>query len=137
MSFAPKPRPKLATLFSSDRGARTQQLELFVEVFFNRTDSALTIIENDPQQINVQEPFSQLTTLHLAVFRQNVLVVEAITQHPITDIAIRDGFGRRAIDMCIYTSNEDIIEAVFARTYQREDVLLDGGGDGPVVPFRR
>lgn len=137
MSLAPKPRPKLAALFSSDRGARTQQLELFVEVFYNRTESALAIIENDPNQINVQEPFSNLTTLHLAVFRQNVRVVEAITMHPITDIAIRDGFGRRAIDMCIYTSNEDIIEAVFSRTYQREDLMLEGDGDGPVVPFRR
>lgn len=137
MSLAPKPHAKLAALFSSDRGARTQQLELFVEVFYNRTESALAIIENDPNQINVQEPFSNLTTLHLAVFRQNVRVVEAITRHPVTDIAIRDGFGRRAVDMCIYTSNNDIIEAIFARTYQREDILLEGGDDGPVVPFRR
>ncbi len=137
MSLAPKPRPKLAALFSSDRGARTQQLELFVEVFYNRTEPALAIIENDPQQINVQEPFSQLTTLHLAVFRQNLRVVEAITRHPVTDITVQDGFGRLAIDMCIYTSNDEIIEAVFARTYQREDLMLEGGDDGPVVPFRR
>ncbi|MFN3226826.1 MAG: hypothetical protein ACE360_11325 [Hyphomicrobiales bacterium] len=137
MSLAPKPRPNLNALFSSDRGARTKKLSLFIEVFFNRTEPALAIIQNDPEQINVQEPFSELTTLHLAIFRQNERIVDALTAHPVTDVMIKDSFGRRAIDMCVYTTNEGLIEAVFARTYQRADLQLEGGNEGPVVPFRR
>lgn len=137
MSLAPKPRPSLGALFSSDRGARTKKHSLFVEVFFNRTAPALAIIESDPEQINVQEPFSELTTLHLAIFRQNFRVVKALTSHPVTDVTIKDSFGRRAIDMCVYTSNDEMIELIFRRTYQKADLLLDGGGNGPVVPLRR
>lgn len=137
MSLAPKPRPNLSALFSSDRGARTKKHSLFVEVFFNRTEPALAIIQNDSEQINIQEPFSELTTLHLAIFRQNARVVDALTAHPVTDFTIKDSFGRRAIDMCIYTTDENLIESVFKRTYQRADLLLSDSGDGPVVPFRR
>lgn len=50
-------------------------------------------------------------------------------------IELRDRLGRRAIDMCRYTLNEAIHEAVFARTYQRELIDLEHGGS--VVMFRK
>lgn len=99
------------------RGSKTQPLSLLEAVYFDRTDRAKAIIEVDPEQVSQQDPFAGLTPLHVAIFRQNVDIVRALVAHPRTDPSLADGFGRRAIDMCVYTSNDAIFRLVAERMY--------------------
>ena len=107
------------------RGARTQPLSLLQAVYFDRTERAKAIIEADPGQVNQQDPFTGLTPLHVAIFRQNVEVVRALVAHPRTDINLRDGFNRRPIDMCVYTRDEEMFLIVVGRTHQKELLELN------------
>ncbi len=136
MSLAPRPIPPARRSIFSDSGEQTAKLSLISAVYYDRTKQASDIIDTDPDQINLQDPFAGLTALHIAIFRQNALIVERIAKHPITRIDIEDKFGRKAIDMCVYTGNEGIFRTVFERTYRVELLTLDIGDDGPVVPFR-
>lgn len=132
-------QPKTNQKFSifSDSGESTAKLQLIQAVFFDRTKSALEIIKTDPDQINEQDPFAGLTPLHIAIFRQNVAVVEALANHPVTNTDAADRFGRKPIDMCIYTSLDEIFAAVLKRTYQSALLELENGEGGGVVPFKR
>lgn len=136
MSLEPlRKSPRRSVLFPGS-GAQTAKLSLFQAIFFERTDPALKIIETDPEQINLQEPFAALTSLHLAIFRQNVLVVQAICRHPITSIHLEDRFGRKPIDMCLYTRNDQIFSAVLERSYRKAILELETDGTGTVVAFK-
>ena len=135
MAALPKPKTSRARALFSDTGERTAKLSLFQEVFYDRTERALKIIETDPDQINLVDPFAGLTSLHVAIFRQNVDVVEAITAHPIADLEIRDKFERRPIDMCIYAQNDRIYSAVFERTFRAAILTLESDGKGSILPF--
>ena len=137
MSLAPLPKsPRRASIFSG-KGLGTAKLSLFEAVFFDRTKRALEIIEKDPEQINTVDPFAGLSTLHLAIFRQNSEVVSALCVHPVTKMDIEDRFGRKPIDMCVYTTNDAIFEAVLRRSYGAALYALENGDDGPVAPFPR
>lgn len=137
MSLVPLAKsPRRAVLFPGS-GAKTAKLSLFQAVFFDRTKSALDIIDTDPDQINAQEPFAGLTSLHLAIFRQNLSVVQKLCGHPVTAIHLQDRFGRRPIDMSIYTRNGEIFSAVLERTYQKAILELETDGAGTVVAFNR
>ena len=78
--------------------------KLIRATYFNKTKTALELIENDPEQINRRDPYGGLTALHIAVFRQNEDIVRAVIQHPQHTSSIKDVFGRRAYDMLIYLS---------------------------------
>ncbi len=136
MIAAPKPKtPARRSLFPTT-GSRHKRLPLLEAVYYNRTEQALAIIEADPAQINLQDPFAGLSPLHVAVFRQNLQIVVALTRHPITDIGLADRFGRKAIDMCLYTLNDDIFQAVAARTYQKALIQLDTDDGDKIRPLR-
>lgn len=135
MSLAPVPKGRSRSSLFSDSGESTAKLSLIQAVFYDRTRTASEIIKTDPDQINLQDPFAGLTSLHIAIFRQNLAIVEQITAHPVTKIDVKDRFDRRAIDMCIYTASNDIFQLVFERTYRSELLELDVGRDGSVVPF--
>lgn len=107
------------------RGARTQPLSLLQAVYFDRTERAKAIIEADPEQINQQDPFTGLSPLHVAIFRQNAEIVRALICHPRTDPSLADGFGRRAIDMCVYTRSEEMFLIVVGRTHQHQLLELN------------
>ncbi|MBB4305117.1 hypothetical protein GGD81_004185 [Rhodobium orientis] len=136
MSLAPRPVSPIRRSIFSDSGERTAKLSLISAVYYDRTTQASDIIESDPDQINLQDPFAGLTALHIAIFRQNATIVERIAKHPVTRIELEDKFGRRAIDMCVYTQNEAIFRAVFERTFRTEMIALDVGDSGPIIPFR-
>lgn len=132
-------QPKTNQKFSifSDSGESTAKLKLIQAVFFDRTKSALEIIKTDPDQINEQDPFAGLTPLHIAIFRQNVAVVDALTLHPITKPSIEDRFGRKPIDMCIYTNIDEIFDAVLKRTYHSALLELDNAENNKIIPIKR
>ena len=90
--------------------------KLIRATYFDRTETALELIENDPEQINRRDPYSGLTALHIAVFRQNEDIVRAIIDHPDHDISIKDKFGRRACEMLMYNRNSEIFTMVFNDT---------------------
>ena len=128
---APKPAP------TPTKGPQTAKQSLFRAVYNDETERARQIIETDPEQINFQDPYAGLTPLHVAVFRQNVAIATLIARHPVTDISARDQFGRRPIEMCIYTLNEEIHEAVFSRTYQAALIELENPDPTKIKPFKR
>lgn len=135
MSTRPLPRSVPKRPLFPDRGERTAKLTLLREVYFDRTESAEAIIASDPDQINLQDPFAGLSALHVAIFRQNVAIVRSLASHPVTDVHITDRFGRRPIDMCLYTRNPAIFDAVAARTFQAALLDLEAGSDR-IVPLR-
>jgi len=136
MSARPKKQQAYRASLFSDSGDQTKKLSLFNAVFYDRTSEAQEIIKAAPDQINLQESFAALTSLHLAIFRQNVHIVRDICQHPVTQINLEDRFGRRAIDMCVYTINAEIFTLVSNRSFQKAIMMLEEGDDGGVVPFR-
>ena len=93
---------------------------LVQEVYYGRTEKALALIESDPDQINRQDPYSGLTPLNIAVFRQNEKVVQALIDHPVTNIHLKDNFGRTAYDMLDYNANQQVFLAVF-NAFKPED----------------
>ena len=135
MSLAPKPQRRARQSIFSGKGVNTAKLSLIEAVYFDRTDTAANIIRTDPDQINMPEPFAGLTALHIAVFRQNAIIVDLLTTHPVTDIHVKDRFGRSPIDMCIYTNNHAIFTAIMERTYQKPLLDLDNDGD-TIVPLK-
>ena len=135
MSTAPKLKRSTAHAIFSNRGSRPARLPLLQAVYFDQTQTALSIIESDPAQINQQDPFAGLTPLHVAIFRQNTEVVRQIARHPVTNIGLKDRFGRSAADMCVYTKNEAITAAVFERAYRSALFALDHEGGGTIVPL--
>jgi hypothetical protein len=137
MSAVPLPKLPLRRSLFSDTGERTAKLPLIEAVYFDRTTRAVAIIESDPAQINLQEPFADLTALHIAVFRQNVVIVKKITDHPVTDMTLQDRFGRKPIDMCLYSTQAEIVEAITNRTYRAAILELEQGGTGGIIPIRR
>lgn len=137
MSATPLPKLPLRRSVFSDAGERTAKLPLIEAVYFNRTQRAEAIIESDPAQINLQEPFAGLTALHIAVFRQNVVIVRKLTDHPVTDMTVQDQFGRKPIDMCLYSIQAEIVEAITNRTYRTAILELEQGGISGIIPIRR
>jgi len=93
---------------------------LVMAVYHDRTEEALELIENEPEQINRQDPYSGLTPLNIAVFRQNQYIVRALIDHPITDIHLKDNFGRTAYNMLDYNANPKIFFKVF-NAFKPED----------------
>lgn len=98
------------------RGAKTEPLSLLEAVYFDRTELAKAIIEADPEQVRQQDPFAGLTPLHLAIFRQNAELVQLLAAHARTDISATDCFGRKPIDLCIYTLDDQIIRMIATPT---------------------
>lgn len=137
MTFAALPKGSRARSLFADSGESTAKLPLIIAVYFDRTQVALDIIRSDPEQINLPEPYAGLTPLHIAVFRQNIALVEAIARHPIAKPGIEDRFGRTAIDLCAYTSNDMIFRAIIERTYQSALIALDNEVDHAIVPFKK
>jgi hypothetical protein len=137
MSAVPLPKIPLRRSLFSDAGERTAKLPLIEAVYFDRTQRAEAIIESDPAQINLQEPFAGLSALHIAVFRQNVVIVRKLTDHPVTDMNLADRFGRKPIDMCLYSTQAEIVEAITNRTYRAAILELKQGDASGIIPIRR
>lgn len=136
MSAVLLPKLPLRRSLFSDAGERRAKLPLIEAVYFDRTTRAEAIIESDPAQINLQDPFAGLSALHIAVFRQNVVIVRKLTDHPVTDMNLADRFGRKPIDMCLYSTQAEIVEAITNRTYRAAILELEEGGTGGIIPIR-
>ncbi len=103
--------------YFDDSGIDRKLYRLIIAAYNDDTDKALALIEEDPDQINRQDPHSGLTALHIAIFRQNEELVTVLAQHPKTDARLKDAFGRRPVDMLDYTQNQEIFEVVMDATY--------------------
>lgn len=129
--------------YFDDSGIDRKLYRLIIAAYNDETDKALALIEEDPDQINRQDPHSGLTALNIAIFRQNAELVTALAQYPKSDTKLKDTFGRRPVDMLDYTQNQEIFEAIMDATYpesmqelkeiSRED---EGKGQASVVAFK-
>lgn len=114
-----KPEEKLSKKlgYFGKSGIDIKQYALIRAAYFDQTEKALELIENDPEQIERQDPHSGLTALHIAVFRSNRKLVERLAQHSKSNLRLKDNFGRRAVDMLDYTTDEFIFDTVIQATY--------------------
>lgn len=114
-----KPEEKLSKKlgYFGKSGIDIKQYALIRAAYFDQTEKALELIENDPEQVERQDPHSGLTALHIAVFRSNRELVERLAQHPKSNLRLKDNFGRRAVDMLDYTTDEFIFDTVIQATY--------------------
>lgn len=129
--------------YFDDSGIDRKLYRLLLAAYNDETDKGLAVIEEDPDQINRQDPHSGLTALHIAIYRQNVELVTALAQHPKSDVQLKDTFGRRPVDILDYTQNQKIFESIMDATYpdsmqeleaiRRED---EGNSKPSVVPFK-
>jgi hypothetical protein len=110
MSLAPKPKQRITTqvVWNRDPGEVFKKKSLILAVYNDKTDEALQIIDVAPEQINSQDPYAGLTPMHIAIFRENIAIVQRIAKHPEFDKTITDNFGRRMVDMLDYTANRKI-----------------------------
>jgi ankyrin repeat protein len=142
MTLEPKRKNKQILGYFEDSGSKTKKYPLLSAVYNDRTQTAKKIVATDPDQINSQDPFAGLTALHIAIFRQNEILVDLLAKHPQADLQITDNFNRRAIDMLDYTANQRIFETIVDATYPEETRSLEdeayeqGKTDDVIVPFK-
>ncbi|MEM8541605.1 MAG: ankyrin repeat domain-containing protein, partial [Pseudomonadota bacterium] len=124
--------------YFEDSGTDKKKYALILAAYYDRTETAKKLIQSDPDQINRQDPHSGLTALHIAVFRQNIELVEILTKHPRTDLSLKDVFGRRIVDMLEYTTNQELFTLVIDATYPdlMRDLESDDADENNVVTLR-
>lgn len=142
MTAKPKPIVKRKLSFFENRGSGLKKYPLLRAVYFDETERATKILAEDPDQLNLKDPFAGLTATHIAVFRGNETLVELFTKHPNYDPHIKDNFGRKAADMLDYTSNQQIFETMLDITYPDEMKELEdeeyeqGVSSGKILPLK-
>jgi len=142
VTLQPKPKITRKLGYFTDRGSQTKKYSLISAVYSDKTQRAEKIIAADPDQINLTDPHSGLTALHIAIFRQNEILVTLLARHPQADKNIRDNFNRRAVEMLDYTTNQRIFETVIDASFPEEMRDLEdekyeqGKADGSIVPFK-
>lgn len=60
------------------RGLDLKRYQLLLAVYYDRFEQAQAILETDPDQLNLQDPYGGLTALHIAIFRQNPTMVQLL-----------------------------------------------------------
>ncbi len=142
MAIKPKPIVKRKLSYFEDQGSGLKKYPLLRAVYFDDTQRAIRILAEDPDQLNLPDPFGGLTATHIAIFRENKTLVELFAKHPLYKPQIKDNFGRRAVDMLDYTINQQIFNAIIEVTYPDEIRSLEdetyerGMSDGSVIPLK-
>lgn len=128
--------------YFEDRGSDLKRYQLLLAVYYDRLEQAQAILETDPDQLNLQDPYGGLTALHIAIFRQNPKMVRLLLGRREIDAQLADNFNRRAVDMLDYTVNQEIFEAVIEATYPdemrglEEEMFEEGVTDRTIVPLK-
>lgn len=117
--------------YFEDSGTDKKKYSLISAAYHERTETAKELIKSDPDQIIRQDPHSGLTALHIAVFRQNIELVEILAKHPRTDLSLKDVFGRRVVDILEYTTNQELFTLVMDATYP--DLMRDLEADADSI----
>ncbi len=142
MALAPQLQHQKIINFFQGRGADPKIYGLLRAAYNDETQKAIAIIKTDPQQLNIRDPYAGLTPLHIAIFRCNFEIVQAIVQHPEADLALKDNFRRAPADMLDYIADHRLFELVMDACFADEmRALLDEGfergtSDGSVIPFK-
>ena len=142
MTIKPKPIVKRKLSYFEDQGSGLKKYPLLRAVYFDDTEKATRILVDNPDQLNLPDPFGGLTATHIAVFRENETLVELFTKHPQYRPHIKDNFDRKAVDMLDYTVNQQIFEMIIDATYPDEmraledEAFEEGMVGGDVVPFK-
>lgn len=139
MSALPKPKPRPGTPFhlSPGDGKKRATYRLVLAAYFDDLTGAKDILDAAPQEINVQDPYSGLSALHIAIFRSNAGMVQLLSRFPGRDMSIRDNFGRLAVDMLAYTRSQAIFDVVMQQMYpaEEQDWFRSEDGSGNVTRF--
>lgn len=142
MALAPEIQHQKIISFFQGRGADPKVYGLLRAAYNDETKKAITIVQTDPQQLNMRDPYAGLTPLHIAIFRSNFEIVGAIVQHPNTDLSVKDNFGRVSTDMLDYVTDQRLFELIMDVCFPDEMRALtdenfeQGMADGSIVPFR-
>lgn len=125
-----------------DRETSGYYTALLTEIYADNTRDALSLIEKDPDQIAIPHSGTGLTPLHVAVFRENLTIVKELLKNSRADVFLKDEFGRSALDMLSYTTNETIhqvmLEAAYPDASRRleDEVYDEARAAGDVRPLR-
>lgn len=128
--------------YFEDRGADLKAFSLLLAVYNDHFEEAEAILKADPAQLNTPDPYAGLTALHIAIFRQNPKIVQLLLAQAGIDVRIKDGFGRRPVDMLDYTANQDIFDMIMDVTYPdtmralENETLDEGLADGSIASFK-
>jgi ankyrin repeat protein len=142
MSIKPKPIMKRKLAYFEDRGSDMKVFSLLLAVYNDRFEDAEVILKAEPAQLNSKDPYAGLTALHIAIFRQNSKIVQLLLAQEGVDVRIKDGFGRRPVDMLDYTANQDIFDMIMDVTYPdtmralENETLDEGLADGSIASFK-
>lgn len=141
MIAKPQPTSRRPLSFLTDSGTSNAKLRLLAAVYRDETETARRLIISDPDQINEQDPYSGLTSLHIAIFRQNRDIVDRLIHHRQTDLKRKDNFDRSIVDMLDYTSDQTILDWVIEAYYpeqvrQLNDAAYEQGrSSGTIIPL--
>jgi len=128
--------------YFNDRGRDLKAYSLIMAVYYENLQLTQSILKSEPDQINSQEPYADMSPIHVAIFRQNLEIVETLLKVPNIKLHQKDNFGREPIDMLDYTINQAIFESVLAATYPNEmnDLVVqiseETESDLKIIPFR-
>lgn len=78
MSIKPKIKMTRKLAYFEGRGLDLKRYQLLLAVYYDRFEQAQAILETDPDQLNLQDPYGGLTALHIAIFRQNPTMVQLL-----------------------------------------------------------
>ena len=86
----------------------------------------------DRRAINFQEPESGVTALHVAAGNGDVALTRHLLMKPGIDVAIKDRFGRDALDLAIEINADEIVELLSRKLYPKSFARLGKTGPDPV-----
>ena len=129
MPAKPKPNLSARLAYFEDSGSQTKHYPLMMAVYYDDFEKAKAVLESDPGQLNLQEPYARLTALHVAIFRKNVDIVRLLLSQTEVDLSLKDAFQRRIIDMLDYSINQEVFGLVLDAVYSSELHSLENRDD--------
>ncbi|PWE55001.1 hypothetical protein DEM27_16220 [Metarhizobium album] len=105
-------------------GGKLSAYSLLRAVYMDQVREAEAVLRASPEQINLGDPYANLTPLHVAIFRQNREIVALLVNHPRCDVWQKDNFGRTAVDMLVYTKEKQIFESIINKSYSLKLICI-------------
>jgi ankyrin repeat protein len=118
-------------------GLETMRIPIIEGALRNDFKLVSDALEQDPKNVNLQDPIHKLTALHAAVSRGNLNMVKLLLEAEGVDISIKDEFGRDALDLALTVGHQEVTNALFRKRAEQLDLVgSPNGGSADVVSFK-
>lgn len=102
---------------SNDSGLKKRDFDIILGA--ERADLAEVrgAIQEYPEAVNLQDPDTGLTAMHISAADHNTSVFNELLKHANLDLDLRDHWGRTPIDIAIAAGHHDLAERLMRKRF--------------------